>query len=95
MAFADFGPVLGSEVGARNGQERVECGLELPIRAVAEVRRLPQEPPKTRGKRRDQARKNPNRERLGFHYWGRRRGSNPRPEVLYGEFYILSLAIWF
>lgn len=27
-------------------------------------------------------------------YWWRRRGSNPRPEILYGEFYILSLANW-
>ena len=94
MDFADFWPISESEVGARNGQERVECGPERPIRVAGEVRRLPQEPPTTRGNRRDQARKNPNRERLGFHYWWRRRGSNPRPEILYGEFYILSLANW-
>lgn len=69
VAFADFGPVPGREVGARNGQERVECGPERPIRAAGEVRRLPQEPPTTRGNRRERARKNPNRERLGFCYW--------------------------
>ncbi|BBA33654.1 uncharacterized protein sS8_1697 [Methylocaldum marinum] len=66
MALADFGPVSGSEVGARNGQERVECGAKLADGLTGEVRRLPQEPPRTRGNRRDQARKNPNRERLGF-----------------------------
>ena len=38
--FADFGPISESEVGARNGQERVECGRERAIRAADEVRRL-------------------------------------------------------
>jgi hypothetical protein len=55
------------------------------------ARRPPQEPPTTRGNWRDQARKNPNRERLGFHYWWRRRESNPRPEVLQLRFYMRSL----
>lgn len=41
--------------------------------------RSPQEPPRTRGNRRDQARKTPNRERLGFHYWWRKTEPNPRP----------------
>jgi len=27
-------------------------------------------------------------------YWWRRRELNPRPQVLYSQFYILSLAIW-
>lgn len=45
MAFADLGSVSGSEVGARNGQERMKCGMERAIRAAAEVRRLPQAPP--------------------------------------------------
>ena len=67
--FADFGPLPGSEVGARNGQERVECGPERLIRAAGEVRRCSQEPAQVRGNRRDRARKNPNRERLGFCYW--------------------------
>lgn len=69
MALADFGQLSGSEAGARNGQERVECGPERAGGLTGAVRRLPQEPPTTRGNRRDRARKNPNRERLGFHYW--------------------------
>jgi hypothetical protein len=89
VALADFGPVLGSEVGARNGQERVECGPERAGRLAGAVRRLPQEPTRTRGNRRDQARKNPNRERLGFHYWWRRRESNPRPQALRRRIYML------
>jgi hypothetical protein len=43
MAFADFGPVSEGEVGARNGQERVECGLKRADRVSGEVRRLPRE----------------------------------------------------
>lgn len=34
---------------------------------------------RVRGNRRDQARKNPNRERLGFHYWWWNTEPNPRP----------------
>ena len=48
-------------------------------RAHTKVRRFPQEPPRTRGSRRDQARKNPNRERLGFCYWWWNTEPNPRP----------------
>lgn len=65
-AFADFGPVSGSGVEARNGQERVECGPERQIRAAAEVRKCSQEPARVRGNQRDRARKNPNREQLGL-----------------------------
>lgn len=79
MAFADFGPVSGSEVGARNGQERVACGPERAETLTGAVRRLPQEPARVRGNRRDQARKNPNPERLGFHYWWWNTEPNPRP----------------
>ena len=43
---------------------------------------------------RDQTRKNPSRERVGFWCWWSRRESNPRPQVLYRQIYILSLAIW-
>ena len=67
--FADFGSISASEVGARDGQERVECGPERPIHAVGEVRRRSEEPARVRGNWRDQASKNPNRERLGFQYW--------------------------
>ncbi len=79
MAFADFGPVSGSEAGARNGQERVECGPKRAKRLAGEVRRLPQEPPTTRGNRRDQVRKNPNREQLGLQYWWCSQELNLRP----------------
>ena len=77
--FADFWPISESEVGARNGQERVECGPERPIQAAGEVRRRSQEPASVRGNRRDQTRKNPNRERLGFCYWWWNTEPNPRP----------------
>ena len=91
--FADFGPISESEVGARNGQERVECGPERPIRAAGEVRRRSQEPAPVRGNRRDQTRKNPNRERLGFHYWWSRGELNPRPQVLRYKIYMLIRSI--
>jgi len=35
--FADFRAVSRSEVGARNGLERVECDPERPIRVAGEV----------------------------------------------------------
>src|SRR5579884_2323741 len=79
MAFADFGPVSEGEVGARNGQERVEYGPERAETPTGEVRRIPQEPPTTLGNRRNRARKNPNRERLGFHYWWWNTEPNPHP----------------
>ncbi len=81
MVFADFGPAPGSEVGARNGQERVECGPERVETLTGVVRRLPQESPTTRGNRRDQTRKNPNRERLGFRYWWPKGNMSIRPEA--------------
>ncbi len=89
--FADFGPISESEVGARNGQERVECGPERPIQAVGEVRRRSEEPARVRGNWRDQARKNPNRERLGFQYWWRWRELNPRPQILRFRYYMFFL----
>src|SRR5690606_77482 len=88
-AFADFGPVSGSEAGENSGREREECGPGQGHGPDAEVRRLPQEPPTTRGNWRDQARKNPNRERLGFCYWWRRRELNPRPSALCPRLYML------
>src|SRR5690606_28618481 len=90
-AFADFGRVWGSEAGEKNGREREEGGPGRCHRPDAEVRRLPQESPRTRGSRRDRARKNPNRERLGFHYWWSWGELNPRPSVLYLWLYMLSV----
>jgi len=34
--------------------------------------------------------KKPNRERLGFHYWWRRRELNPRPQAFLGQIYMFS-----
>ena len=66
MALADFGQLLGSEVGARNGQERVECGKERAIRAAVEVRRFPQEPPRTHGSGAIRQEKTPTENGWGF-----------------------------
>ena len=66
MAFTDFGPVSGSEAGARNGQERVECGPERAERLTGAVRRLPQDPPNNTREPARSDKKNPNRERLVF-----------------------------
>ena len=51
VAFADFWVISqgGSEVGARNGQKRLKCGPERPIRVAAEVRRHSQEPARVHG----------------------------------------------
>jgi hypothetical protein len=38
--------------------------------------------------------KKANRGRLAFRYWWSRGGSNPRPQVLYRQFYIRSPVIW-
>jgi len=42
---------------------------------------------------RERAKKKANRERLTFVYWWSRRESNPRPQALYRQIYILSPAI--
>lgn len=41
------------------------------------------------------AKKIPTDKGWDFGFWWSRRESNPRPEALYSEFYMLSLAIWF
>ena len=41
-----------------------------------------------------QGKKIPTDKGWDFGFWWSRRESNPRPEILYGEFYILSLANW-
>ena len=71
MAFADFGQFSGSEVGARNGRERVKCGPERPVWVAGSVRRRLQEPAQVRGNRRDQAKKIPTDKGWDFAYWWR------------------------
>ena len=61
-------------------------------------RRSPQVPAGAPKNTRESARsgkKKPNRERLGFCYWWRWRGSNPRPSALYPRIYMLSLLYCF
>lgn len=49
--------------------------------------------PETRANTGGTGKKNPNRERLGFHYWWRRGESNPRPQILRPWHYMLSLVL--
>jgi hypothetical protein len=53
----------------------------------------PQTPAPAPANTRHCANKNANGEPLALLYWWRRRESNPRPEALYRQFYILSAAI--
>lgn len=50
---------------------------DIPWRSISGFRNLVVH---VRGNQRDRARKNPNRERLGFHYWWRNTEPNPRPQ---------------
>ncbi len=42
----------------------------------------------------ERAKKIPTDKGWDFEYWWRRRGSNPRPQVLYSQVYMLSQVIW-
>ena len=42
----------------------------------------------------EQAKKIPTDKSWDFEYWWRRRDSNPRPQVLHSQDYMLSLVIW-
>lgn len=53
----------------------------------------PQESARVPANTRERARKKANRERLAFIYWWSRRESNPRPQVLYDQFYMRSRSI--
>ncbi|MEY3263482.1 MAG: hypothetical protein RL717_959 [Pseudomonadota bacterium] len=63
-------------------EKATEWDLFLPCRATCKVR-IP----------RDSGEKKPTETGWFFNDWWRRRESNPRPEVLYRQFYILSAAI--
>jgi hypothetical protein len=72
IVFARIGALI-DDLGcglAVNGQERVECGPERPIRAAGEVRKLPQEFPTSRGNWRDWVRKTPTESSWGFDIGG-------------------------
>ena len=94
MLPADFRPFSESEAGEKNGKERAKGDGEWANWPNGEVRRLPQEPAQTRGLWRDQARKNPNRDRLGFYVWWSWAGSNRRPQAICVQFYMCSRLIW-
>ena len=78
VAFVDFVPCVGSQVGERMGQEREKCGQGAPAGLKDAIRRLPHKSPRTRGSWRDQTRKNPNREWLRFQDWWPGAESNHR-----------------
>ncbi len=63
-------------------EKATKWDLFLPCRATCKVR-IP----------RDSGEKKPTENGWFFNDWWRRRESNPRPEVLYRQFYILSAAI--
>jgi len=86
----DFDPFPGVRNAERNGRKRENQAENRPGGAVGEVRKFPHEPARTRGNTRDRTRKNPNSDELGFWYWWSRRESNPRPQVLYEQFYMRS-----
>ena len=65
-----------------------------PAGAEGEVRKFPNEPTGTCGFWRDSGEKKPTEKGWLFNDWWRRRESNPRPEVLYRQFYILSVVFW-
>ena len=50
--------------------------------------------PQTLQTREERARKKANREGLALGKWWSRRESNPRPQVLYDQFYMRSRSIW-
>ena len=71
--------------------ERGVCGNRVGNRAAAEATRATS----LRFSLGERAKKIPTDKGWDFEYWWRRRESNPRPQVLYSQFYILSLVIWF
>lgn len=58
------------------------------------VAESPQESAGVPANTRECARKKANREWLALMYWWSRRESNPRPQVLYDQFYMRSRSIW-
>ena len=78
----------------RTAPARAKPALEGATAATGEVRSLPHEPATTRGFWRDQAKKSPNRERLGLLDWWNRGESNPRPQAITERFYMRSCLIW-
>ena len=87
MDFGLFPDARGTE---RNGQKRENQAQNRPGSGEGEVRKFPHEATRTRGSTRERTRKIPNSDELGIVYWWSRRESNPRPQVLYEQFYMRS-----
>jgi hypothetical protein len=68
--FAGFGLISESEVGAKNGLERVECGPERAIRVAGEVRRRSGEPHEYAGTGAIRQEKTPTANGWGFMFGG-------------------------
>ncbi len=89
----DFGLFSGVRGAERIGRKRENRAQNRPGGAVGEVHSFPQEHATTRGNTHDRPRKNPNSDELGFWYWWSRGESNPRPQAITGQFYMLSCLI--
>ncbi len=90
----DFAQFLGTRDAERKGQKREHQAQNRPVGAVVEVRRYPRELSGARGFWRQSDEKKPTERGWFFNDWWRRRESNPRPKILYRQFYILSVVIW-
>ena len=89
----DFVSFPGARDAERNGRKRENQAQNRLSGAVGEVRKFPNEPTKTGRFWPQPGEKKPTERGWFFNKWWRRRESNPRPEVLYRQFYILSAAI--
>jgi hypothetical protein len=90
FGFCGLQPILKQRVGENNGSERAKMAI------FWEVSRTP-ESARTLGNACRHAgigKKIPTAYAVGIlQWWWRRRESNPRPKVLYRQFYILSAVI--
>ena len=89
----DFDLFLGVRNAERNGRKREKQAKNRPGGALGEVRKFPQEPARTRGNTLQQTKKIPNSDELGICIWWSRRELNPRPQILYCQFYVCSRLI--
>jgi len=87
--FADFGPLQDGGVGEKNGLERAKTGVFWQPGQTSKSAGIRVNPRKHAGV----PEKCPTAYTVGHKYWWRRRESNPRPQILYRQFYILSAAI--
>ena len=66
MVLADFGRLMGSDAGEKNGPERGECAERWVGWPTSEVRRRSQESAQTRGNQRNSPEKTPTENGWGW-----------------------------